>query len=234
MDECIKKLLIKINYNDVSFDGFFANYPVLKYFIEGDSTIIIGKSDHKWVYLISRNEEELKRLLKIIGDFKYFSSIEEWMVPIVLADREEDWIFETNRFILDKEVRIDKPKNKVVSLSKDNAEYVYDHSYYQDYTGVEYFRERLDKDISAGIFENGKLVAWGFTHDDGALGSLFVLNDHRKKGYGRDIILDLISKNRIKDRPNFANIELDNLGSINLFRKLGFRVDRKIFWIKLK
>lgn len=234
MDKSIKDFLREFNYDDVSLDGFFENYSVSEYLIEGASAIIVGKSDHKWAYLVGSNEDELRILLKQSDGLKYFSSVEEWMVPIISEYREVDWKFETNRFILDKNITIDTPKNKVVSLSIEDAAYLYDHSYYQDYTSVDYFKERLKKGTSAGIFENGKLVAWGLTHDDGALGSLFVLDDHRKKGYGRDIVLDLVSKNRVNGIPNFANIELDNSASMSLFTKLGFTIDKKIFWIKLK
>ena len=234
MDKEIREFLDEIKYNDISFDGFFRNYPVSKYRREGDSAIIVGKSDYEWAYLIGSNKDELRMLLKQSDDIKYFSSIEEWMIPIVSKYGSIDWELETNRFILDKNITIDTPKNKVVSLSVEDAEYIYDYSFYQDYTSVDYFRERLKRYISAGIFEDGKLVAWGLTHDDGALGSLFVLDDYRKKGYGRDIILNLISKNRMNGQPNFANIELDNLASMSLFTKLGFTVDRKIFWVKLK
>jgi len=39
----------------------------------------------------------------------------------------------------------------------------------------------LEKDISAGIILDEKLVALGFTHDDGALGFLHFLPEYRKK-----------------------------------------------------
>ncbi|KAB2849155.1 MAG: GNAT family N-acetyltransferase [Ignavibacterium sp.] len=81
--------------------------------------------------------------------------------------------------------------------------------------------------------KKNKLVAWGLTHDDGALGSLHVLDDYRKKGYGREILLSLIHQNRKLGRISFAQIEEKNQKAINLVEQLGFVKDRLVNWIKL-
>ncbi len=64
----------------------------------------------------------------------------------------------------------------------------------------------MSKDISAGIVVDENLVAWGFTHDDGALGFLHVLKDFRKRGYGLDILLALIQERKKDNKSVFGNI----------------------------
>ena len=78
-----------------------------------------------------------------------------------------------------------------------------------------------------------KLVAWGLTHDDGALGSLHVLDEYRKKGYGKEILISLIHQNRKLGKTSFAQIEEKNVKAINLAVRLGFLKDRRVSWIKL-
>ena len=78
-----------------------------------------------------------------------------------------------------------------------------------------------------------KLVAWGLTHDDGALGSLHVLDEYRKKGYGKEILISLIHQNRKLGKISFAQIEEKNLKATNLVEQLGFVKDRRVSWVKL-
>ena len=92
----------------------------------------------------------------------------------------------------------------------------------------------LWKDISAGLVVNNNLIAWGFTHDDGALGFLHVLAGYRNSGFGMDILLWLIQMRRNANKTIFANIEPGNTASKNLVNKIGFTMDRKVSWIKLK
>jgi 8-oxo-dGTP diphosphatase len=78
-----------------------------------------------------------------------------------------------------------------------------------------------------------RLVAWGLTHDDGALGSLHVLDEYRKKGYGKEILISLIHQNRKLGKISFAQIEEKNVKATNLIEQLGFVKDRKVSWVKL-
>ena len=103
-----------------------------------------------------------------------------------------------------------------------------------NFTSTEYVKDRLARDISAGIIVDNKLVAWGFTHDDGALGFLHVLPEHRKKGYGMDIVRILIQMRQDEKKSVFCNIVPENTASIYLVKKLNFVFDRNVSWIKLK
>ena len=156
------------------------------------------------------------------------------MIPLILSHGTEDWIITTNRFILDESIFTDLPKLDIVKIDKSYAKFMYNNSDYKDYISVEYIEDRLSKDISAGILVNNILVAWGFTHDDGALGFLHVLEDFRNKGYRIDIILGLIQMRKKAKKPIFGNIVPDNIASTNIVTKLGFKLDCKTSWIKLK
>jgi 8-oxo-dGTP diphosphatase len=136
--------------------------------------------------------------------------------------------------MLDDDVPVPEPQNEIVPLTPDQTDYIFDHTDYRDYTDKKYIRDRLERDISAAIIKDGKPVAWGLTHDDGALGFLHVLPEYRGKGYGRDIVLARIAMKREKGQPVYCNIVPGNIPAIKLMESLGFEADRKIYWVKLK
>ena len=235
MNKSLKSLLNENPKKHIATLGFFSNYPVLDYFVEGDSALVLGKSDHTWAHLSSSSESELLSLLqKHHHKTKYYYSVDDWMIPIILQFGDEDWRMTTNRFVLDEEVHTDHPKLKIVSIDKSYASFMYNQSDYKEFLSIGYIEERLDNDISAGIFIEDTLVAWGFTHDDGALGFLHVLEDYRKKGYGLEIMLGLIQMRRNENRAVFGNIVPDNHASTALITKLGFKLDCMTSWLKLK
>jgi len=215
--------------------GFFENYPLEEAYGIGDSFVLLGESDHLWAYISSESPTELKELLeKHRINTKYFSSVEEWMKPIVTKNAEVEWELASLRFILPEAQEIGPLRKETCNLDESFVDYIFEHSNYQAFTSTEYIKERLERSISAGIMEDGVLVAWGLTHDDNALGFLHVLPEYRRKGYGEAILNSLIRKRRAEKKPIFLNVEPTNHSSLNLVQKMGFVLDRKISWIKLK
>ena len=235
MDNTLLSVLNSNPTKNIAILGFFSSYPVEEYYIENNSVLILGKSDHLWAHISSSSKIELSSILaKYHMKTKYYFSVEDWMIPLILSHGTEDWIMTTNRFILNESIFTDLPKLDIVKIDKSYSTFMYNNSDYKDYISVEYIEDRLSKDISAGILVNNILVAWGFTHDDGALGFLHVLEDFRNKGYGIDILLGLIQMRKKVKKPIFGNIVPDNVASTNLVTKLGFKLDCKTSWIKLK
>jgi 8-oxo-dGTP diphosphatase len=215
--------------------GFFKNYPVAEYFTENKSALILGKSNELWAFLISSNAEELSEILaKHHSKTRYFSSVEDWMIPLILKHGSADWILTTDRYILEENIVIDLPELPLVNIGKSFAPYIHKLSDYKAFTSVSYVEERLSMGISAGFMVNNKLVAWGLTHDDGSLGFLQVLDGYRNKGLGQQILLELSRQKRELKEAVFGNIIPENLVSKHLVEKLGFKFDRRMSWIKLK
>ncbi len=235
MNDHLKKLLNADPQQTIATRGFFANYPINEFHIHGNSTIIFGKSDHMWAHLLSSSNHELHHLLENFHDLtNYYYSVENWMVPIILKYGETDWIMKTKRYILTDTIKIHALKENIISLNKSWSDFIFTHSDYKKYTSIDYIKDRLQREFSAGLLKNDQLVAWGFTHDDGALGFLHVLPDYRKQGLGEQVLLSLVQQRRVKNQPVFCNIVPGNLPSINLVKKLGFEFDRIMSWVKLK
>jgi ribosomal protein S18 acetylase RimI-like enzyme len=235
MDKRLAEILHNDPKKNIATIGFFENFPVEDYYFEGDSAFIYGKSDNFWAHVVSSSEKEFQILLeKHFQKTNYYYSVEDWMIPILLKFGKEDWIMETNRYILREDVSVKLPGLNATKIDVSYAQFIYENSDYKEYTAVEYVKQRLNASISAGIFEDDQLVAWGFTHDDGALGFLHVLPEHRKKGYAKEVVLSLIRQRRSAGKAIFCNIVPENSVAIDFITKLGFHFDREISWVKLK
>ena len=97
-----------------------------------------------------------------------------------------------------------------------------------------YLEERITKSFSAGIFQKGRLAAWGLTHDEGAIGSLNVLKEFRGKGLGSTVVASLVEQIRAAGKIPFAQVEERNIPALKLCKKLGFIVDRNVTWLKIR
>ncbi len=233
-----KKELINILKKDpkrnISALGFFERHPLQKVYRRGDSIIAVEKGDSPWAYISSSNKDELEALMKEY-EFETFSfaSVESWMVPIVAGERGIEWVFDTHRYLLPRNVPIGRPGVETISLDRSWAAYIHTLSNYGQQAPVAYIAERLEREISAGVFVEKRLVAWCLTHDDGALGILYVLPEYRRRAFAEAVAKKLIHKKRENGQPVFANIKPDNIPSIKLVTKLGFVYDRNVSWLKL-
>ncbi|QZY54157.1 GNAT family N-acetyltransferase [Crassaminicella profunda] len=224
--------LKKDTIKNINMINFIKNYPID--FVEkiGQSILIKGKSDENWVYISSSSKEEFETLLKKCDDEGYFAVMEDWMIPYIVKDKKIDWQLSCMKLFFPKEKELSKNKYKMIQLSINDAEYIYNHSHYKEYTSIDYIKTRIEKGIALGIYENEKLIAWIMTHDDGAIGFLHVLEEYRNKGYGYYLIGALIQKLREIGEIPFVHIEEDNVKSMNLAIKIGFMKDRRVHWIK--
>lgn len=220
--------------SNISTIGFIENNPITEIVEINNSYLIKGKSDVEWIYLVCKNEIELKALLeKSGGNNIYFASVEDRMIPVITEKRKAEWVLSTMRYYLPDDVKVTENKMEVIPLTTDHIGFIISQSNYKKFLTPAYLEERITKSISAAIFEKDKLVAWGLTHDDGALGSLHVLDEYRKKGYGKEILISLINQNRKLGKISFAQIEEKNTKAANLAEQIGFVKDRRVNWIKL-
>jgi ribosomal protein S18 acetylase RimI-like enzyme len=231
----IIKRLEKNKFKNVNILNFIENNKIISAEMFGESVLVRGVSDREWVYISSSNDNELKTIKsKLTEQDKNFGAIEEWVLPILTDGKELVWELPTIQYYLSDNVELPKSEYDTFALKPENAKIVFDNSEYQDFIDVDYIKDRIISDVSVGIYENGKLVAWGLTQDDGALGFLHVMDDYRRKGYGYHVTLSLIEKVRKVGKLPFACIVEDNLKSINLVKKLGFKKDKKVHWFELK
>jgi GNAT superfamily N-acetyltransferase len=225
--------LLTDEITNMSIIGFIAENTVTEVLRDGESVLIKGKSDEEWIYIFSKDEKELSNLLNQLTDKDiFFASVDDWMVPIISKKKKFEWTLSTIRWYLPDEVEVPDTKLKANPISTEDIGFILSQSKYRQFLTARYLKERITKSISACIYEDNKMVAWGLTHDDGALGSLNVLDEYRGKKYGTEIVLSLIHQCRELGRIPFAQIEETNEKAIKLVTKLGFVKDRRVTWIK--
>ncbi len=234
MDTKLLELLETMPLQSLPVVGFFQNYPLEKMYRNGDFVLLCGTSDYQWAYLCGDNPEEL---LEVLDQFNfatpYFANVEDWMMPALTQIHRIDWKLTTHRYYLLDEKLIDPPPETFQRLQPQMARRIFELSAYKDFTSEGYIRDRLEKDISVGLWQDEQLVGWGLTHDDASLGFLNVLPKWQGKGLGESLLRALILQKRELGLPVFVNIEPHNLQSINLIKKLGFSFDRQVSWLKL-
>jgi ribosomal protein S18 acetylase RimI-like enzyme len=235
MDQAFLTLLQKDPARNRAALGFFDNQPVLRGYRNGDCALILGESDHVWMHCVGNAGPEMDTLLKEhYEETPYFYSVEEPLIPLIESCAATEWIFPTIRYYLEKPEIIAGPDVPVREIDPARIPELYEQSDYRDYTSTAYIRHRLERDISACIVHEGQLLAWGFTHDDGSLGFLHVHPRQRRKGYGTQILRALIHMRAAERKAVFCNIVPENTASIKMVKKLGFRAESRVSWLKLK
>lgn len=220
---------------NISILNFLKNNPVTSLKRMADSVILRGKSDRNWVYISCPDKEQLVDCLSLLSiEDRFFGAIEDWMMPLLIKNRQIVWDACFTRVILpEKESFILHDHIDITPLSPTDAAYLYEHSDYQDLTSAEYISDRIEQGPSAGICDSGRLAAWGLTHDDMAIGTLHVLEAYRNKAYAYHIIRYLSNELRKCGITPFAYITETNVASMNLFQKAGFRKDCIIHWFEI-
>lgn len=214
--------------------GFFENYPVEKYVVYNKSMILAGTSDYTWAYLAVHQAADMDILLeKFAFNTLYFANVEDWMLPHLTQNHQIEWRLATDRYYLPENSHVSPSDKKCGPLTQAHVSYIYQHSAYKDFTSEPYIRQRIEKDISAGVWVNDQLAGWGLTHDDSSLGFLNVMPSFRGQGIGEAIFRTLVMAKQEKGKPVFLNVESHNKQSIGLARKVGFVFDRSVSWIKL-
>ncbi|HKJ66322.1 MAG TPA: GNAT family N-acetyltransferase [bacterium] len=227
-------LLRRDEDGNINLLNFIRAYPVSDYGRVGDSVFIKGESNEMWTYISSDSRDDLERLgEKYLSETIYFAAIEDWMVPVLADGREIRGQICMIQYLLPEEVRLPEPTLQFAPLTVADAEYVYENSIYRKYFSLDYVQDRIARGISAALRLQGQLIAWAITHDDGALGFLHVLPEHRRKGYGTQTTLSLARRSRDRGKKPFAYIEEDNVRAIQLVRALGFVEQKRVCWLTL-
>jgi len=227
--------ILQIVINNINIINFIEDYQIQYIGEIGGSVLVKGASDRNWVYISSKSEEELK-IIKSRLDYKdkSFAIIEEWMIPILTKGNKIKWKLSTMKLVLLSGTSKAEPTHSLSELTINDAEFIYQNSVYKDFISIKYIIDRITNGVSSCIRYRDKLIAWGITQDDGAIGFLHVLPEYRKMGHARDVIIDLIKKVRNNNRIPFVHIDEQNEESMRLAMGLGFKKDKVVSWFEIE
>ncbi|MBN1301561.1 MAG: GNAT family N-acetyltransferase [Melioribacteraceae bacterium] len=235
MKNQILEILSRDPMRNINIINFIEGYSLREGLISGNSVLIRAKSDRNWVMFSSNLKSEFNLLRsKLFAEDKCFAFLEDWMVPIICENQKVKWQLTTMQYYLPKDHTVPEKDHETASLSVNDAGFVVENSDYAEYLSVGYVADRIKRAPSSGIYINKKLAAWILTHDDLAIGSLHVLPDYRRQGFGASLTIDMINKMRMLGKLPFTYIEPVNMKSNNLVVKLGFVKHKLITWLELE
>lgn len=214
---------------------FMRDYPVTDVAVVGESVMVKGRSDRDWVYISSASEGEFRDLVgRLHSSDTCFAIMEDWMLPIITRGRQVLWQLSCMRLHLPGEATAPELSGPVEELTPGDAAFIFRHYEYAEYTTEEFIADRIARGPSFGIREGGRLAAWIMTQDDGAMGFLTVLPEHRRKGYAARLTAAMIHRLRQTGDLPFVHIEESNEKSMGLALKTGFVPDRRVHWLEVK
>ena len=233
-----REVILTLKNNEIynlSLIGFINENPIGKFVQNENSFFVKGKDGDGWVYFAGGDETEfISSINNLTAEDKYFGALDDWMIPIIIKNREVDWLINAYQFHFPGDKLIPENKIRTRKLTTKDSEFIVSQSVYKKMLSIKYLNERINKSVSAGIYEDKKLVAWALTHDDSSLGSMHVMENYRGKGYAKEVSISLIKQCREINKIPFLQCETKNIPAQNLVEKLGFVKDRNVTWLKLK
>ncbi len=164
----------------------------------------------------------------------FFHLSEEWMLPLVEARSESHdagmfWLF-----ALDAGDFVDREGPRVEPLDPRWAEMI-GKVWDPEWAGSgRYIRLRIEAGHAYAIHDDGKPVAWAFTHFEtpevGMMGFLHVLEPYRRKGYARSVSCALARDILRRGKVPALHVKVDNVPSLELTSSLGFHRVKKQVW----
>lgn len=226
---------LKVSSPLQNMDYFINHHPALLDVNIDDNRAYVGKSDRPWIYFNVHNEEGLITLLNNLPDEYYnYALIEDWMVDIIDPDKLRVREMVCKRLYLPDDVTLRFTPDLVTPLKADDAYEIQNTHAYGEFTDIEYVTKQITQGYNGCIRIDNRLVAWAITHDDGAIGFLYVLPEYRGKNYGYEITAYIANMLKDDNLPVYVHIEADNEHSIALSKKLGFIEDRNVRWFTIE
>ncbi len=232
----IDALLNRNSAGNISFIGFFSTHNAIEVKPVNSSVFASGVSDELWWYSAADNIADFKQFLKDLkGRVAYLAVLTDEQLSAVKERYSIEWTLSCMRYILPNNVSVSNLQEDInpSKLKVTDANKVFTNSNYSAYTNPVYIAGQIANGPSAGVRLNGSLVGWALTHDDTALGMIHVLDNYRRKGIARALVVSLIQQVRQSNRIPFTYVEHSNEASNGLVRSLGFVPDRNVHWVKV-
>jgi len=176
--------------------------------------------------IFTRHLEDVIPLIQLIPKNRNFflNGIEERILPLlqetfdnlIINDICHPWTFEGS-FIIQETLE---------SLTADDAEFINSIWPYRDENSIQFIERCVELLPSSVIRDNQTPIAWSFSYSQSPyhinMGNLYVQPEHRRKGFGRRITIDLVNKVNKEDKKPLVHVHIDNEASIRLLKQLNF------------
>lgn len=234
----LEKCLSDASFRALNMYNFLAENSDSQIHKYGDTYILRGVSDKNWVYIHSPDDFCLSEVMEnLTPSDRCFAAVEDWLLPHLMKRGSVVKHIATIQLILPEIITLQAPniskRYELKALEVSDAEIVYKKGNYEGHVSLGYIRNRIASGMSLGAWRDGELTAWGLTHDDRAIGFLYVDPEHRRRGLARAILVELSQAMRAKELIPFVHIEESNMISTKMALHIGFEPYRRLHWIEL-
>ncbi len=229
-------LLMKDPYRNASVIHIIHTRPDVNVLVEGGSVLAVF-TDYEpvtWGYMACADPGEAEALAFRSDMCSGYFLTDASMRSSVALGREPSVNVVCWQYHLPGNVAVPRSDVPVVDLDPAFAPFIYKNYDYASYVNERYVALRIAAGNALGVLDGGSLAAWILTHDEGTIGMLHVMPEHRRKGYGLALASELIHRLRSQGRLPFAHIHKTNDKSLSLFTKLGFVRNAEICWLGFK
>ncbi len=219
-----------------------AHFAIIEYNLrECEDSIVYAETDGVLMYLKEEdmallygfNKDRAKEVCEESGikpQLVFCSSCEEREACCELfgfKNVKECW-----QVLYEKSADIKAPKNtEIIKMAptKENLEFIY--SRHNNGETESKIREILQGRGFYAAVTDGKISGFISTHDEGAIGFLFVEKEFRKMGIGSYLVDYMIKKLSSEGKVAYANVITDNEASYRMHLKMGYiPSDKKVYW----
>ena len=191
------------------------------------------------VMLWAEREEDLIPLVKLIPtdqqemelfcvENRFIPLLEKHVAPVTVSADCHIWTLDR---LLEEAPSLD-------SLTVEDAPFVNDHWDYKWEQSLEFIQHCIESMPTSCIRnEDGQPVAMAFCYGQSPhhinMGGFKVLPEHRKRGLGRKVHLDMCRKVLAQNRKPLVHIKVDNTVSQHICQSTNFKCHERVFWGKL-
>jgi len=190
------------------------------------------------VMLWAEKEEDLVPLLKFIPkdqrevelfctENKFIPLLEKHVAPVTISADCHVWTLDK---LLEEAPALD-------SLTVEDAPFVNDNWDYKSEQSLEFIRHCIESMPTSCIRnEQGQPIAMAFCYGQSPhhinMGGFKVLPEHRKRGLGKKVNLDICNKVLARNRKPLVHIKIDNTVSQHICQSTNFKRNERVFWGK--
>nr|XP_017012204.2 uncharacterized protein LOC108067607 isoform X2 [Drosophila takahashii] len=119
------------------------------------------------------------------------------------------------------------------SVSLEDAQVIDDHWEWSEHGSLSYIQRQICYNTSVGLYkdDDNELVAWCIRAQDGLLAALQVKPSYKRRGFGVMIVKEYSRREAEQGRDIITEVVPENKASLNLFKKLGFRMNDQCHWL---
>ena len=195
-----------------------------------DSNHTVWACNDYFNYITGDPKIILEHAQNLEDGFYGFSAVEDTLAQAVYKHFFLHWYEPTERYVFIDEVPNEQSPYPVVSIEIEEAKGIDDRYEYQQEGSLDRIKDAILNRPTSAIYIEGVISSYVLVHEDNSIGYMYTREEHRQKGLGYWVTLDILRKMKALKHVPFVEINKRNLKSQGLARKTGFVKDAFTPW----